>query len=84
VQRLADEAVRQYKIAKERAAKRNDGEYKMQNFVSQCEKALQKPEGERTVNEVAMLKRYSDENWQQQFEREWDYDYEDDEETNWK
>ncbi len=81
VQRLADEAVRQYKIAKEKAAKRNDGEYKMENFRNQCERALLKPDGERTVNEVAMLKRYQDENWQAQFGDEWDYDYEDDDET---
>jgi len=83
VQRLADEAVRQYKIAKDRAANRTDGKYQIQNFIAQCERALKKPEGERTINEVAMLKRFSDEKWQEKMEREWDYDYEEDEEPNW-
>jgi hypothetical protein len=47
VQRLADEAVRQYKVAKERAAKREDGEFKIHNFEAQCKRAMDKPEGER-------------------------------------
>lgn len=79
-QRLADKAVSQYKKAKEMAANRSDGEYRMQNFEQQCKKALLKPEGERTVNEVAMIKRYQDENWQAQFD--YQYDYEDDENYN--
>jgi len=78
-QRLADKAVNQYKKAKKMAADRSDGEYKMQNFESQCKKIMQKPEGERTINEVAMLKRYQDEDWQSQFDCR--YDYEDDDEN---
>ena len=78
-QRLADKAVSQYKKAKKMAADRSDGEYKMQNFESQCKKIMQKPEGERTINEVAMLKRYQDEDWQSQFDCR--YDYEDDDEN---
>lgn len=76
-QRLADKAVSQYKKAKEMAALRSDGKYKMQNFESQCKVILNKPEGERTINEVAMLKQYEDENWASQFA--YDYDYDDDE-----
>ena len=75
-QRLCDKAVKQYKIAKEMAAKRNDGEYKMRNFEEQCRSIALKAEGDRTIKEIAMLKRYQDENWQAQFD--YDYDYEDD------
>jgi phage terminase large subunit len=73
-QRLADKAVSQYKKAKEMAELRTDGTYKMQNFEQQCKRILQKPEGERTVNEVAMLKQYQDENWESQFDDPYDYD----------
>ena len=76
-QRLADKAVSQYKKSKEMASLRTDGEYKMQNFESQCKRILEKPEGERTINEVAMLKEYQDEEWRTRFYYE--YDYNDDE-----
>jgi hypothetical protein len=75
-QRLADKAISQYKKAKSCAANRNDGVYKMQNFESQCKKIEAKPEGDRTINEIAMLNQYKNENWQAQFDI--DYDYEDD------
>lgn len=75
-QRLTDKAIEQYKKAKELAAKRSDGQYKMENFKAQCEQILRKAEGDRTINEIAMLKQYQDENWQAQFE--YPYDYEDD------
>jgi len=75
-QRLSDKAVRQYQKAKEMAAMRTDGKYKIHNFESQCKKILEKVEGERTVNEIAMLKQLENENWQAQFE--YNYDYEDD------
>jgi len=79
-QRLADKAVSQYKKAKEMASLRTDGEYKMQNFESQCKRILEKPEGERTINEIAILKEYRDENWRSKFYYE--YDYNDDENYN--
>lgn len=74
-QRLSDKAVAQYKISKKMASMRSDGEYKMNNFEATCKSIAQKPEGERTVNEVAMLKQYQDEDWRSQFE--YPYDYED-------
>jgi hypothetical protein len=77
-QRLADKAVGQYRKAKEMASLRSDGQYRMLNFEEQCKRILKKPEGERTINEIAMLRQYEDENWQAQFD--YDYDYEDDEE----
>ena len=76
-QRLCDKAVSQYKKAKELAAKRNDGIYQMQNFESQCKRIEVKAEGDRTINEIAMLNQYKNEKWQDQFDNR--YDYEDDE-----
>jgi hypothetical protein len=81
-QRLADKAVSQYKKAKEKAALRTDGKYKIQNFENQCRAILAKPEGDRTINEAAMLKEYSDENWRSRFY--YDYDYEDEDENNYR
>ena len=78
-QRLADESVRQYKIAKSNSARRVDSEMKIRNFASECERIASKDEADRTLKEIAMLKQYRDENWQKQFES--NYDYEDDEES---
>ena len=75
-QRLADKAVAQYKTAKAQAASRNDGQYKMDNFIAQCIKIKAKDEHDRTLKEIAMLKQYENENWQSQFD--YDYDYNDD------
>lgn len=79
-QRLADKAVNQFKTAKMMVEKRSDGKYQMQNFKTECERILKKDEGNRTLNELAMLKQYQDENWQKQFD--FSYDYDDDEEYN--
>jgi hypothetical protein len=79
-QRLTDKAVGQYKKAKEEAAKRSDGQFRMKNFEEECKRILAKDEQDRTIREIAMLKQYQDENWQAQFED--DYDYDDDEEYN--
>ncbi len=75
-QRLADKAVAQYKTAKSMAANRTDGQYKMASFETECKKILAKPEQDRTLKEIGMLKQYQDENWQAQFD--YDYDYDDD------
>lgn len=79
-QRLCDKAVGQYKTAKLKAANRTDGQYKIKNFEATCKAIEQKQEGDRTINEIAMLKQYKDENWQAQFED--NYDYDDDENYN--
>ena len=75
-QRLADEAVRQYKVAKEMTTKRERGKFEEERFLKIIEIIKQKPEGDRTVNDLAMLKQYLDENWREQFR--YSYDYEDD------
>lgn len=75
-QRLAAKAIEQYKIAKTCAALKNDGQYRMSNFEAECKKIAAKQEHDRTLKEIAMLKQYTDENWQEQFD--YQYDYEDD------
>jgi hypothetical protein len=50
-QRLADKAVEQYKIAKECAARRQNGKYEAAQFAAKVRQILEKPEGERTVND---------------------------------
>lgn len=77
-QRLADKAVGQYKKAKEMASQRSHGEYRMRNFEDQCKYIQSKDEQDRTVEEIAMLKQYEDENWRAQFEYPYDYDDDDD------
>lgn len=80
-QRLADKAVGQYKTAKSMAAKRTDGEFKMNNFEAECKNILSKDENDRTLKEIAMLKQYKDENWRSNFI--YSYDYDDDNEYNY-
>lgn len=77
-QRLADKAVGQYKKAKQMAAQRTDGQFKMQNFLNEIKKIEAKEEGDRTINEVAMLKQYQDEKWRAKFDYDYDYDDDDD------
>lgn len=76
-QRLADKAVGQYKTAKAAAASRTDSKYRMQNFEATCKTIELKPEGDRTLNEIAMLKQYKDENWRSNFDPYYDYDDDD-------
>lgn len=73
-QRLADKVVAQYKTAKQMAANRNDGAYRMSNFENECKRIQMKNSDDRTVKEIAMLKQYENENWQAQFDYEYDYD----------
>ena len=75
-QRLADKAVSQYKTAKAMAANRSNGEYAMKNFEAECKRIQAKAEHDRTLKEIAMLKQYENEKWQEQFD--YDYDYDDD------
>lgn len=77
-QRLADKAVEQYKKAKEMAANRTNGEFRMSQFENECKRIKAKDEQDRTIKEIAMLKQYEDENWRDQFNYEYDYDDDDD------
>jgi hypothetical protein len=67
--RLADKAVHQYQVAKD-AMKRGD----MMAEKWRLNDALEKPEGERTPAEKAVIKFHQDEN----FARRFRYDYDDD------
>ena len=71
-ERLANEAVRQYKKAKEMEVCRVEA-YEKNRF--RVERIKSKPEGERTVNELATLKAFGDREWEENY----NYDYEDDE-----
>lgn len=77
-QRLADKAVGQYKTAKSMASKRTDGQYQLANFETECKKIMSKPEQDRTLKEIGMLKQYQDENWRDQFDYGYNYDDDDD------
>lgn len=77
-QRLADKAVGQYKTAKQAAANRSDGQYKMASFENECKRISAKDEHDRTLKEIAMLKQYENEKWQEQFD--YNYGYDDDDE----
>ncbi len=76
-ERLANEAVRQYKKAKEMARKRDDRQLKIDYFILKITAIQDIPQSERTPEELAMLKQYEDKNWESQFD--YPYDYEDDE-----
>ena len=83
VQRLADEAVRQYKIAKRKAELRNSDDFKKERFLKIYEDALRKTAEDRSPEEMAIVKQHADEDWEDQFNQN-EYDYNDDEETyNW-
>ena len=77
-QRLADEAVRQYKKAKHTAELQSMDSYNRENFLREVEHIEAKPEQERTVREVAILKQHADDDWQAQFSHEYDYDDDED------
>lgn len=72
-QRLADEAVRQYKVAKERA-EHNLG-YDKEQFIKKIDDIKNIAVNLRSIESVAMLKHYEDTEWQKQFDP---YDYDDD------
>lgn len=76
-ERLADEAVRQYIMAKKMAEFRLNSQYHKDQFLDEIKRIENKPNGIRTVNDLAMLKQFEDETWESQFE--YPYDYEDDE-----
>jgi hypothetical protein len=73
-QRLADEAVRQYKVAKEAAARREKGQYAKQSFLQMVHEIQGKSEADRSIEEIAILKQYDDEEWEAQFDYRYDYD----------
>ena len=62
-QRLADKAIRQYQIHKKAEEKRSLRHYDYEKAKAQVERILQKAEGDRTVNEMAIVKQFKDTDW---------------------
>lgn len=77
--RLADKAVRQYRIAKINANKLLTEKYERDQLVQRAKRIEAIEEGERTVNQQAELKAYKDEAWAgsraYDYEDDWDDDY---------
>ena len=75
-QRLADKAVRQYQIAKGMADRRISRQGELETLQFQVTRIMKKPEGDRTVDELAKIKTLQDRNWAEYINQK--YDYEDD------
>jgi len=73
-QRLVDEAIRQYKKAKEMANKRSNLQWERAVLQKDIEIIQQKPKSEWSPEEKAKVQLIADKEWASQF----DYDYEDD------
>ncbi len=73
-QRLVDEAIRQYKKAKEMAQKKSNLQWEREILQKNVEIIQQKPKSEWTPEEKAKVKLIADRDWRSRF----DYDYEDD------
>ena len=86
VQRLANKAVIQYQIYKRMEMIRNTRESERDQQGREVERIEAKPEGTRTLNEVAKMKAYHDRNWAEyisakyDFEDDYDKGFEDDDE----
>lgn len=78
-QRLADEAVRQYKAAKEMAQNREQAVYDRKRYLDEIGRIEAVPESERNATQVAILKHHQDGEWEKQFD--FDYDYDEDDEA---
>lgn len=74
VQRLADEAVRQYKVAKKVAEQRKKLEWDKERFLRRIKEIDSKAEQDRTIAEMADLKIYQDNEWQKRYEMNYDYE----------
>lgn len=73
-QRLADEAVRQYKVSKEKASRKEQLSYEKDRLTYEVKRINEKPESEWTAEEKAKVKALSDEEYFNRF----NYNYEDD------
>lgn len=78
---LVDEAVEDYKRMKAQETKRNSAGWDREQMKRRLQAIKEKPEGERTINEVAQLKASEDREFWDQFKDADGYDYftEDDE-----
>jgi hypothetical protein len=73
-QRLTDEAIRQYKVSKQKAASRDKLDYERKSLANEVEHIKQKPENEWTAEERAKIKAIADDIYFNQH----NYNYDDD------
>lgn len=77
--RLADKAVEQYQIAKSEEVRRLQASSNRARDVANAEFIRAKAEGERTIQEQAMLKAFDDKLWSERprydYQDDWDSDY---------
>lgn len=76
---LVDEAIRQYRIAKEKESKRQSSEWQTEAAMRKLEAAKQKSKSDLTPEEAALLRSDGDSEFWRNFEQD-DYYYEEDEE----
>ena len=83
VQRLANKAVEQYKIFKSASEIKIRRQEEKESTERRVKAILEKPEGQRTLDEVALVKAFKDKNWNEyinsryDFDDDWPNDYED-------
>ncbi|MCE5212638.1 MAG: hypothetical protein LLG40_13935 [Deltaproteobacteria bacterium] len=72
--RLADKAVKQYQIAKDKASEKAANDFERRELETEVERILKIPESERTATQKAKVKALED----HEYWKRYDYDYEDD------
>ncbi len=73
--KLADKAVRQYKVRKEFEQEKERDDYAMRRFQARCDEIREKPEDQLTPDEKAMLRAESDhKHW---LRKEYEYESDD-------
>jgi hypothetical protein len=73
---LVDEAVRQYRVAKDREGRRTTKETEAREFIRRCEHLKTLPIGELTPENAAILRAYADQSFMKAFDQD-RYLYED-------
>jgi hypothetical protein len=78
-QRLTDKAVAQFKTAKVMSSQLANSKVDRERFLKHITQIQGMDECDRTIQQIAMLKQYEDNEWQAQFQRQsYDYDNDDD------
>lgn len=73
---LVDDAVRQYRTAKEKESVRFNAEWKKRDFLRKVEQIEKKPKGDWTPEDAAIMRSHEDSEFWRQFEED-DYFYDD-------
>lgn len=73
---LADEAVRQYKIAKKKEDKRDRLEWEVRAALERVARIEQKPKSEWTIEEAALMRAHADREFWKDYDQD-SYGYED-------